>query len=155
MADRLSDRAREIFEAEEAVLIERTPKSRALFQRAERHMPYGVASTFQANDPYPVYVARGMGSHLWDVDGNEYVDFHGGFGCNVVGHAHPKVVAAIEQQSRALLHYCSSDWFIPRYIEVCERLAASAPELIGTIESCWGLGRRALLGLPPLALRKG
>ncbi len=58
-------------------------------------MPLGVPSSFQAGDPYPIYVERGQGSQVWDVDGNQYTDFHGGFGVGVVGHAHPKIVEAI------------------------------------------------------------
>ena len=46
---------------------------------------------------YPVCLVRGQGSHVWDVDGTEYVDFHGGFGVNVVGHAHPVIVEAIQR----------------------------------------------------------
>ena len=70
-----------------------------------KHLPFGVASSFQAGDPYPIYVDRGQGSHVWDVDGTEYVDFHGGFGCNVVGHAHPKIVEAIERAARTGTHF--------------------------------------------------
>ena len=63
-------------------------------------MPDGVASNFQAGDPYPIYLDARPGRHVWDVDGNEYVDFHGGFGVNVVGHAHPKIVEAIDEGHR-------------------------------------------------------
>ena len=52
-------------------------------------MPNGVPSSFQANDPWPVYIDRGEGSRVWDVDGNEYVDFHNGFGVMCIGHANP------------------------------------------------------------------
>ena len=75
----------------------------------EQHLPHGVASSFQAGDPYPIYLARGQGAQVWDVDGNEYVDFHGGFGCNVVGHAHPKVVEAIERAARTGTHFAATD----------------------------------------------
>jgi glutamate-1-semialdehyde 2,1-aminomutase len=93
--DRTTVRAREIAERESARLLERTPASAALYERAIRSMPKGVTSNFQSNDPYPVYLDRGSGSHVWDVDGTEYIDFHGGFGVNVVGHAHPKIVEAV------------------------------------------------------------
>ena len=52
-------------------------------------MPDGVPSSFQENDPWPVYIDRGEGSRVWDVDGNEYVDFHNGFGVMCIGHANP------------------------------------------------------------------
>ena len=91
MADleRLKARAAEIAEKESKVLLDRTPGSKALHERALKSLPNGVASNFQAGDPYPVYLERGSGSRVWDVDGTEYTDFHGGFGVNVVGHAHP------------------------------------------------------------------
>ena len=95
--ERMRARAREIYAVEQAALEERTPASRRLFERASRSMPLGVASSFQAADPYPVYLAHGRGANVWDVDGHEYVDFHNGFGSTAVGHAHPRVVAAIER----------------------------------------------------------
>jgi glutamate-1-semialdehyde 2,1-aminomutase len=104
--DRLSARAAEIKEREAARLLERTARSRELFERrAVRTMPMGVASSFQAADPYPIYLERGQGSHVWDVDGAEYVDYHNGFGCMVVGHAHPKVVEAIDRAARTGTHF--------------------------------------------------
>ena len=89
-------------------LVERTPASGALYERAVKHLPLGVASSFQANDPYPIYVRRGAGSRVWDVDENEYVDYHNGFGTMVVGHAHPKVVEAIERAARSGTHFAAT-----------------------------------------------
>src|SRR5262249_13092030 len=89
------ERAKQIGERETRALLARTPRSAALHARAERTLPLGVASSFQAAQPYPIALARGAGSHVWDVDGHEYVDLHGGFGPNPVGHAPPAVVAAI------------------------------------------------------------
>ena len=106
--ERITARAKEIAERESATLLERTPASARLFDRAMKVMPEGVASTFQANDPYPVYVREGRGSTVWDVDGNEYVDFHGGFGTLAVGHAHPKVVEAIERAARTGTHFAAT-----------------------------------------------
>ena len=94
--DRLMAQAKAIIEREGARMQERTPKSAALYERAVRSLPLGVASSFQAADPYPIYLERGEGSHVWDVDGNEYVDYHSGFGVNAVGHAHPKIVEAVD-----------------------------------------------------------
>jgi glutamate-1-semialdehyde 2,1-aminomutase len=106
--DALSENAARIATEETAALVARTPGSRALHERASKHLPYGVASTFHANDPYPIYLERGQGSHVWDVDGTEYLDFHGGFGVNVVGHAHPKVVEAIERAARTGTHFATT-----------------------------------------------
>src|SRR5213593_3358571 len=90
--ERLSARAREIARTERRKLTDRTPEAEALYRRAVRSMPLGVASTFQSHDPYPIYLSKGAGAHVWDVDGNEYLDYHSGFGVNVVGHAHPKII---------------------------------------------------------------
>src|SRR3989441_9150679 len=103
--ERITARAEEIARTETVRLLERTPGSAALHARAVRSMPMGVASSFQANDPYPVYLAKGAGSRVWDVDGNEYVDFHGGFGVNIVGHAHPKIVDAVSRRIAQGSHF--------------------------------------------------
>ena len=87
----LSVRAREIAEIEHGRLIDSTPVSHALYDRALKSMPLGVGSSFQVGDPYPIYLREGHGANVWDVDGNEYVDTHDGFGSMVVGHAHPKI----------------------------------------------------------------
>lgn len=103
--DRLRARAQEIAKREGERLLARTPASARLYERAMKSLPLGVASSFQTIDPYPTYLERGAGSRVWDVDGGEYVDFHGGFGVGVVGHAHPKVVEAIERAARAGTHF--------------------------------------------------
>lgn len=121
-AERVTVRAREVARREGARLLERTPASARLFERAARVMPLGVASTFQAADPYPIYLARGLGSHVWDVDGNEYRDFHSGFGVNVVGHAHPKIVEAIERAAREGTHFAvTTEVAVALAEEICRR----------------------------------
>ncbi|MGH2672375.1 MAG: aspartate aminotransferase family protein [Actinomycetota bacterium] len=120
--DRLKARAQEIAEKESARLLERTPGSKALFERAVRSMPSGVASNFQVGDPYPVYLKRGQGSRVWDVDGTEYIDFHGGFGVNVVGHAHPKIVEAIRKVADQGIHFAvSTESTLALAEAICER----------------------------------
>src|SRR5437764_7404458 len=119
---KITQRAREMKEREQDRFLERTPESRKLYERALRSLPLGVASTFQAGDPYPMYLDRGRGSRVWDVDGNEYVDFHGGFGVNVVGHAHPRIVAAIEEAARSGTHFAvSTPATVALAEEVCRR----------------------------------
>jgi glutamate-1-semialdehyde 2,1-aminomutase len=90
---------------EEATL---EPKHRASIEYrsvAEGHVASGVASSWQAAPPHAIYIDRGAGSHIWDLDGNEYVDYHLGYGAMVVGHAHPKVVEAIEARARLGTHF--------------------------------------------------
>lgn len=103
--ERLTRRAGEIAAVEMPRLLDRTTGSKALFERAVKSMPGGVASSFQLGDPYPVYLNRGVGAEVWDVDGNEYYDFHNGFGSMAVGHAHPLVAEAVERAARNGMHF--------------------------------------------------
>ena len=84
-------RIRDLTEREEKRLDERTPGSRAMFERARETLVGGVASSYQLRDPYPLYVSHGRGPRIWDVDDNELLDFHNGFGSMVQGHAHPVI----------------------------------------------------------------
>jgi glutamate-1-semialdehyde 2,1-aminomutase len=81
------------------------PRSAELLRRARRSSPRGVASSFQDAAPQPVFIENGLGSRVWDVDGNEYVDFHNGFGVMVVGHAHPLIVEAVTRQIARGSHF--------------------------------------------------
>ena len=104
----VDQRAKQILEEEVAGFKARTPRSRALYERAERSMPFGVTSSFQAGDPYPIYLDSGMGSRVVDVDGNSYVDFHNGFGAMAAGHAHPAVRTAIEKAAATGTHFAAT-----------------------------------------------
>jgi glutamate-1-semialdehyde 2,1-aminomutase len=98
-------RVAELTEREEREFLDKRQTSRALWQGATKSMPRGVPSSFQDTPPQPVFIDRGKGSHVWDVDGNEYVDFHNGFGVMVVGHAHPAVVAAVNDRMSRGSHF--------------------------------------------------
>ena len=76
----------------------KTPKSAALYERARTTLACGIGSSYQWRDPWPIYLREGKGSHLWDIDGNEYLDYLNGFGSMVQGHAHPAIVKAIQEQ---------------------------------------------------------
>src|SRR4051812_14864032 len=106
-SDRLSSRAAELAYSEMARLLDNTTASKAMYERAVEHLPLGVPSSFQAGDPYPIYVERGEGSHVWDVDGHEYLDFHGGFGVGIAGHAHPKIVEAVTGAVTSGTHFAA------------------------------------------------
>lgn len=71
--------------------------------------------------------ARGAGAVLEDVDGNVCLDFNAGIAVCSTGHAHPEVVRAISEQAERLLHYSASDFYLPTYTQVCERLDAISP----------------------------
>jgi glutamate-1-semialdehyde 2,1-aminomutase len=84
---------------------ERTPRSREWRERSLRSLPLGVASSFQDSPPYPIFFERARGSRVWDVDGNEYADYHNGFGVMAVGHAHPRIVAALSERAAIGTHF--------------------------------------------------
>jgi glutamate-1-semialdehyde 2,1-aminomutase len=71
-----------------------------LFKRAQQHIPGGVNSpvrAFKGVGGGPVFIARGLGAYLWDEDGNRYIDYVGSWGPMILGHAHPKVLAAVKE----------------------------------------------------------
>ena len=103
--DRLKARSAEIADTETAQWLTRTTASKAMFERATKSLPGGVVSNFQAGDPYPVYLKHGKAATVTDVDDNLYTDFHGGFGVNVVGHAHPLITEAIKKAADDAIHF--------------------------------------------------
>lgn len=75
-------------------------RSEELFEKSQKRMPGGVNSpvrSFGGVGGTPPFLARGNGSHVWDVDGNEYVDFLGSWGPLILGHANPVIVEAVQQ----------------------------------------------------------
>ncbi len=77
-----------------------------------------VAATYGR---YPLVAARGQGCWLYDIEGKKYLDFLGGVAVNNLGHCHPKVVKALQQQAETLIH-CSNFYHIPAQIELAEKL---------------------------------
>src|SRR5262245_8579635 len=78
-------------------------RSREAFDRACRVLPGGVnspARAFGAVGGQPLFIARGSAAHLFDLDGNQYLDYVGSWGPLILGHAHPRVVQAVEQALR-------------------------------------------------------
>ena len=72
---------------------------------------------------YPIVPVRGEGCRLWDADGKEYLDFLAGVAVNNLGHCHPRVVKAIQEQAATLIH-CSNYYQIPQQIELAELLCS-------------------------------
>jgi glutamate-1-semialdehyde 2,1-aminomutase len=92
----MSEQMHEGLKKEIATYEKRTPKSAEAHKRALQRIPLGVASNYRAYDPYPIFVKKGAGSKLWDIDGNEYIDHNLCFGALMAGHCHPAVVKAID-----------------------------------------------------------
>lgn len=92
-----------------------------IYQRRDKSVARAIAysSTFVA--------ARAKGGEVWDVEGNRYIDFCGGIGCQNVGHGHPKVIDAMEQQLRAFTHTCFQISPYEPYVALAERLNKLAP----------------------------
>src|ERR1700742_3721579 len=102
-----SDRVVSLMDRERARFRERTARSSEYFARAGEVMPGGVPSQFQKSDPWPVYLERGAGARVWDVDGNQYLDFHNGFGVMTVGHANPVIAAAVKARMDLGTHFAA------------------------------------------------
>jgi glutamate-1-semialdehyde 2,1-aminomutase len=101
------ERIAQLTARETAALNERTQASGAMYARARRHLAAGVASSYQVREPWPIYLERGAGPNVWDVDGNEMYDFHNGFGSMVQGHAHPAIGAAIRDRYALGTHFAA------------------------------------------------
>ena len=99
------DRIDALIEREEAELEPKRQASIAYRKVADRYVAGGVASSWQDSPPHAIFIDRGKGNHLWDIDQNEYIDFHLGYGAMVVGHAHPKIVDAIQKQAPLGTHF--------------------------------------------------
>jgi glutamate-1-semialdehyde 2,1-aminomutase len=84
---------------------ELTPNSARLAREARQVLPSGVAHDSRYLEPYPIFVERAAGAHKWDVDGREYVDYSGGHGALLLGHNHPRVVAAVAEQLQRGTHF--------------------------------------------------
>src|ERR687887_1887390 len=103
------DRAKitELTRREERRLDDSTPGSQAMFERARQTLAGGVASAYQAREPWPIYLERGVGSRVWDVDGTERIDFHNAFGSMPQGHAHPAITKAVRERLELGTHFAA------------------------------------------------
>jgi glutamate-1-semialdehyde 2,1-aminomutase len=91
--------------SESRAFLDRQSHSRALSTRARRSLAGGATSNWQIAEPQAVWMTHGAGSKVYDVDGTEYSDFHGGYGVSLAGHAHPAIVSAVEQRVRRGTHF--------------------------------------------------
>jgi glutamate-1-semialdehyde 2,1-aminomutase len=103
--DRDLDRLDRLIEEREAAFLAGQRRSAELLARARRTLAGGVTSTWQISRPQAIWLDRGKGSRVWDADGHEYVDLHGGYGVNLAGHGHPKIVAAVTGRAPNGTHF--------------------------------------------------
>jgi glutamate-1-semialdehyde 2,1-aminomutase len=109
----------ELIAQQEEIFCERQQESRRLAGRADRALAGGVTSSWQITRPQPVWLSHGKGSKIYDVDGNEYVDLHGGYGAALAGHGHPAIVEAVRGQAALGTHFAQPT---PTSILVAEEL---------------------------------
>ena len=121
------------------------PRSRELLER-ERH---AVAHPLIVH--LPVFAAEASGATITDVDGNTFVDFSGGVGCMNVGHGHPRVVDAVQEQSARFLHTDFTVVPYEGYVELAERLGALAPIAGPTRAAFFNAGTEAVENAVKLA----
>src|SRR5262249_34918932 len=107
----------------------KTPGSAALHADATRALPSGLTHDSRQLLPYPLYAERAQGPRKWDVDGNEYVDYFGGHGALILGHAHPAVVAAVQRKVAIGTHYGACHALELRWAELILKLLPAAEKV--------------------------
>lgn len=95
----------ELIVEQERSFLRRQRRSSELTDRAGAVLAGGVTSSWQITRPQPVWLSHGSGSRVWDVDGHEYVDLHGGYGVNLAGHGHPRIAQALAARAARGTHF--------------------------------------------------
>jgi glutamate-1-semialdehyde 2,1-aminomutase len=99
------ERLDHLIEEGERDFASRQPRSSELLAEARDFLAGGVTSSWQIAWPGPIWLSHGRGSRIFDADGAEFVDLHGGYGVNIVGHAHPRIVEAVSDRVRLGTHF--------------------------------------------------
>jgi len=105
-------------------LKQRTPKSGAYWEKAKDLVPGGLISGARKMEPYPVYIERGKGAYIWDIDGNRYIDCMMSFGVHVLGHGPEAVLKVLHEQCELGMSYGAPH---TREVEFTQRLIESSP----------------------------
>ena len=121
------------------------PKAAALIAR-----DHAVTSPSYIKE-YPLVVESGQGCFVIDVDGNSYLDFMAGIAVTSTGHAHPKVVKAVQDSAAKFLHICGTDFYYETMVSLCEKLSKSVPAMGGTKVFLTNSGTEAVEGAIKLA----
>lgn len=101
-------------------------KSEKLFAKAKKLIPGGVNSPVRAFEPYPFFTKRGRGSHLLDVDGNEYIDYCMGYGPLILGHSPPQIIKVVKKQLEHGTLYGTPTEHEVEFAELISKLVPSA-----------------------------
>jgi glutamate-1-semialdehyde 2,1-aminomutase len=106
--------------------IAKFPKSKALYQKAQGAFSRGVSHDAWYILPFPIFIASAKRSHEWDVDGYEYVDYFGGHGGLILGHAHPAIIEAVHRQIERGTQYGACDELSLEWADLIRELVPSA-----------------------------
>jgi glutamate-1-semialdehyde 2,1-aminomutase len=118
----VEERLKELISQWERIYVERSVRSRELYERAKRVFPAGVTYGIRFFEPYPLYIVRARGTRVWDADGNEYIDLWMGHGTHVLGHAPDFVVEAVNKVSRDGTHLGYENPYAVEYAEFLTRI---------------------------------
>ena len=105
-----------------------TDRSKELFAASLKHIPGGVNSpvrAFRAVGGEPFFVDRAKGAHIWDVDGNDYIDYVGTWGPAILGHAHPGIIQAVQSAAERGTSFGIPNPYEPRMAELIKELFPS------------------------------
>jgi glutamate-1-semialdehyde 2,1-aminomutase len=103
--------------------------SSRLYQESLRTFPSGVTHDVRFVQPFPIFIERAQGSHKWDVDGNEYVDYVMGHGALLMGHAHPEITSAVVEQAQKGTHYGANSRLELVWGNLVRKIVPSAEEV--------------------------
>ena len=107
--------------------VQKTPKSKKLFEEARKYLPGGVSYAIRFFEPYPFYVSSAEGQKVWDIDGNAYTDYWMGHGALLMGHRYPPVIEAVKDQLDQFPHAgFSHEWEV--------KLAKQIVEMVESVE---------------------
>ena len=106
--------------------ISKTKKSKVLYERAKRVLPAGVSYGIRFFEPYPFYTVKAKGSKLYDIDGNEYIDFWLGHTALILGHSPSTVMKAVKKQLEKGTHYGTAHELEVRLAEQVTRMVPNA-----------------------------
>ena len=110
----------------ESNYAQRTRKSAELSDTARRYLPSGVVHVSRYTRPHGLYASHALGSRKWDIDGNEYIDYFGGHGALLLGHNHPRVIAAASAQLARGTHFAAGHELDIRWAEkICEMIPSA------------------------------
>ncbi len=108
---------------------EKFPRSKEMFEKAAGMVPRGVAHDAWQVSPFPLFLTRARGSRIWDVDGNEFIDYFGGHGGKMLGHAHPVVVRAAQEQMEKGVQFGACCDLMLDWAGIIQKLVPSAERI--------------------------